>query len=96
MALTAVDGSDLLQTEKSGLPWVHCTLLGRGAMASQNSGAASDCSIGKTPGSSGELMATGRVKCTMVRHGESSYNDRAVELHFQHQQNRIGAKLPIE
>jgi hypothetical protein len=40
---------DLLQTEKCGLPRVNCTLRGWGAIASQKSGAASDCSIGKNP-----------------------------------------------
>jgi hypothetical protein len=39
---------------------------------------------------------TRRVKCTIVRRGESSCNERSAELHFQHQENRIGAKLPIE
>jgi hypothetical protein len=43
---------DLFQTEKYGLPWVHCTLLGWSAIASQKSGAASPCSIGKNPQSS--------------------------------------------
>src|SRR5882672_11114393 len=38
---------DLLQTEKCGLPRAHCTLLGWGAIASQKSGAASNCFIGK-------------------------------------------------
>ena len=33
---------------------------------------------------------------TMARRGESSYHERSVELHFQHQEDRIGAKLPIE
>ena len=40
---------NVLQTEKCGLPWVQCTLLRRGAIASLKSAAASICFTKRKP-----------------------------------------------
>ena len=48
------------------------------------------------PRRSGVSRSRASFKRAIVRRGESSYNERSVELHFQHHENRIGEKLLIE